>query len=368
MLIGIDASRAVIAQRTGTEVYSLHLIRHLLRIGDMHRFCLYFNTPPLPGLIPPLPHSEWRVIPWPRLWTHIRLSAEMLRRPPDVLLVPSHVLPLVHPRRSIVTVHDVGYRHFPQAHTLSQRLYLDWSTRYHTHTAAHILADSQATQADLVRFYAANPARITVVYPGIDPAMRPVNDPDEMARVRQKYRIGGDYILYVGTCQPRKNLSRLVAAMAHVPHVQLVLVGKKGWLATEIEAQAQQLGLSERVVLTGFADEADLPALYSGARLFAMPSLFEGFCFPVLEAMACGAPVACSRTSSLPEVVGDAALTFDPLDTTAIAQTLQTLLENPALAASLIARGRRRAQTFTWDRCASQTLDILERVAASLDH
>ncbi|MBN1937387.1 MAG: glycosyltransferase family 1 protein, partial [Anaerolineae bacterium] len=132
MLIGIDASRTTIAQRTGTEVYSLHLIRHLLRLRPDWQFRLYFNDAPPAGLIPSAPHCEWRVMPFPRLWTHLRFSLEMVLRPPDLLFVPSHVLPLVHPRRSVVTIHDVGYRYHPEAHPPAQRRYLEWSTRYHT--------------------------------------------------------------------------------------------------------------------------------------------------------------------------------------------------------------------------------------------
>jgi len=419
-LIGIDASRAAIVQRTGTEVYSLHLIRGLLQIGTAHRFRLYFNAPPPPGLFRDVPHCERRVMPFPRLWTHLRLSAEVGVHPPDVLFVPSHVLPLIHPRRSVVTVHDVGYRYYPAAHTAAQRRYLEWSTRYHARAAAHVLADSGATREDLCRFYGADPAQITVVYPGIDPALRPVQDPAQIAAVRRKYGIAQAYMLYVGTLQPRKNLVRLIEAYAQIanrksqiangeigkwgngemekwgnqqmgkwangqvadgqlerstrqlpnsqtpklPNPQLVLAGKRGWLYEEILARAQGLGLENRVIFTGYVEDADLAALYSGARLFAMPSLYEGFCFPVLEAMACGVPVVCSNTSSLPEVVGDAALAFDPLDVDAIAAAMARALSDEEWRATLIAHGFERVERFTWERCARQTLDVLERVGS----
>lgn len=368
MLVGIDASRSTVAQRTGTERYSLHLIRHLLQLRPGWRFRLYFNAPPSPGLIPDLAHCERRVIPFPRLWTHLRLSGEMLTRPPDLLFVPSHVLPLIHPRRSIVTVHDLGYRRYPEAHTAAQRFYLDWSTRYHARAAAHLLADSQATRDDLVRFYGADPARITVVYPGVDPLMCPVREADQIDAVKRKYRIDQAYILYVGTLQPRKNLLRLVEAfhaLCPAAHgLQLVLAGKKGWLYEDILAQAQATGAQGRVILTGFVDDADLPALYSGASLFVMPSLYEGFCFPVLEAMACETPVACSGTSSLPEVAGHAALTFDPSNVESIAGAMLCALQDEAVRSRLVLDGRERVRLFTWERCARQTLSVLERVAA----
>lgn len=149
-----------------------------------------------------------------------------------------------------------------------------------------------------------------------------------------------------------------------LPPSQLVFAGKRGWLYEEILARAQGLGLENRVIFTGYVEDADLAALYSGARLFAMPSLYEGFCFPVLEAMACGVPVACSNTSSLPEVVGDAALTFDPLDVDAIAAAMARALSDEELRATLIARGFERVERFTWEWCARQTLDVLERVGS----
>ena len=371
MLIGVDASRAVVAQRTGTEVYSLHLIRELLEIDSAHRLRLYLNTAPPRGLLPEPAHCEQRVMPFPRLWTHVRLSAEMLSHPPDVLFVPSHVLPLIHPRRSVVTVHDLGHRTYPQAHTRKQRWYLEWSTRYHLRTAAHILADSGSTKEDLVRLYGADPARITVAYLGVDPAMQPVRDLDRIAAVKHRVGIEGPYLLYVGTLQPRKNLPRLIEAFSRSgergissdgERLQLVLAGKRGWLAEDLRSQAQKLGIGGQVVTPGFVDDADLATLYSGATLFVMPSLYEGFCMPVLEAMACGTPVACSDVSSLPEVAGDAALMFDPHDVVGMARQMDRGVYDVSLRAALIAQGLARARRFTWRACAHQVLEVLERV------
>jgi glycosyltransferase involved in cell wall biosynthesis len=378
VLIGIDASRTTVAQRTGTEAYSLYLIRSLLELDTAHDYRLYFNQAPPAGLFPATESAAGtrvtqRTIPFPRLWTHVRLSAEMLAHPPDVLLVPSHVLPIVHPRRSVVTVHDLGHRAFPEAHTAGQRRYLEWSTRYHVSAAAHLVADSEATKQDLVQLYGADEARITVVHLGVDPGLEPVRDPAELARVRAKYGLGPAYVLYVGTLQPRKNLVRLIEAFAGLRSAglrsagrQLVLAGKKGWLYQEILKRGRELGLEEQVVFAGFVPDADLAALYSGASLFVMPSLYEGFCLPVLEAMACGTPVACSATSSLPEVVGDAALTFDPQDTGEMAAAMWRALSEPRLRETLVARGAEQIKGFTWSRAARQVLEVLERVPGGL--
>lgn len=372
MLIGIDASRALVAQRTGTEAYSLHLVRALLNEPTSHRFRLYLNAAPPAGLFPASSHGELRVIPFPRLWTHVRLSAEMLLDPPDLLFVPSHVLPLAHPRRSVVTVHDLGHRYYPEAHTATQRLYLEWSTRYHVRSAAHLIADSEATKADLVRLYGADPERVTVSYLGIDPALHPIRDPNLILGVRHKYGIEGPYLLYVGTLQPRKNLVRLIEAFATLVQrgatgadLTLVLAGKRGWMSEGILAKAREAGIAGRVHVAGYVDERDLAALYSGATLFVIASLYEGFCLPVLEAMACGTPVVCSNTSSLPEVVGDAALTFDPHDVEEMAAAMGRLLVDSNLRVELVARGHERCARFTWGACARRVIDVLERVAGA---
>ncbi|MFQ5343414.1 MAG: glycosyltransferase family 4 protein [Anaerolineae bacterium] len=372
MLIGIDASRTTGRNRTGTENYALHLIRAMVAEAGAHDFRLYFNAPPPAGLFPASLHLTHRVIPWPRLWTHVRLSLELTRCQPDVLFVPSHVLPLVCPVPAIVTVHDLGYLAYPQAHGRFDRWYLDWTTRRHARVAAHLLADSEATRQDLIRHYGADPNRINIVYPGLDPAFRPIDDPDQLAVVRSRYGIHSDYVIHVGTLQPRKNLDRLLDAFEridnsqltiHNSQFQLVFAGKPGWLASDLLARATAMG--DRVRLLGHVTQTDLPALISGARALAMPSLYEGFGFPVLEAMACGTPVVASNVSSLPEVAGDAALLVDPHDTNALADALAHILTDEDLRAELRRRGLQRARQFTWQRAAQQTLTILESVAGT---
>ena len=367
MLIGIDASRAAVAQRTGTENYSLNLIRHLVALDQKNSYRLYLNRPPPRELR--IANCELRVMPFPRLWTHVRLSREMMRRPPDVLFVPAHVLPIVHPRASVVTVHDLGYLYFPHAHRPLDRLYLDLSTRHNACAAAHLISDSQATKRDLVERYGVDPAKIAVVYPGYDAAaFRPVRDEAAIEAVRARYGIAGEYILSVGTLQPRKNLVRLIEAFAicdlqsAICNLQLVITGKRGWLYEEIFTKVYQLGLEDEVIFTGYVAGSDLPALLSGASLFVMPSLYEGFGLPVLEAMACGVPVVCSNVSSLPEVAGEAAILVDPLDVGGMAAAMEQVLSDEELRAKLSARGFERARRFLWENCARETLAVLESV------
>ncbi len=376
MLIGIDASRAAVARRTGTETYSLHLIRGLIGLGAAHRFRLYTNGLPPAGLfwaVPAPRNAEVRSIPFPRLWTHLRLSAEMAARPPEVLFVPAHVLPLVHPRRSVVTVHDLGYLFHPEAHRPADRRYLDGSTRWNARQATLVIADSAATQRDLVRAYGVDERKVRVIYLGRDERLRRVGEAGQLAAVRNRYGLGERYLLYVGTLQPRKNLARIVAAFARIAGdpalagVQLVLAGKLGWLYDDLFAEVRRLGLEQRVRFPGYIADEDLPALLSAAMAFVFPSLYEGFGIPVLEAGACGVPVITSNTSSLPEVAGDpaagaegaAALLVDPTDVDAIAAAMYRLATDDALCAELSRRGLENVKRFSWDKCARETLAVL---------
>lgn len=367
MLIGIDASRAATAHRTGTEWYSLRVIQGLLRLAEArHRVRLYSNGPLPPELFP---GAEARSIPFRRLWTHARLSAEMLLHRPDALFVPAHVLPLIHPRASVVTVHDLGYLYYPEAHRDADRRYLDWSTRWNAAQAAAVLADSEATKADLVRAYGARPEKIHVVYLGRDERISRVSNPLRLAEIRARYDLAQRYFLYMGTLQPRKNLERVVQAFEAIcgrpelADMQLVLAGRKGWLYDSLFARVERAGLGERIVFPGYIPEEDVPALLSAAAAFVFPSLYEGFGIPVLEAGGCGVPVITSNTSSLPEVAGDAALLVDPHDVDAVADAMYRVVTDPALAAELTRRGHENVKRFSWEKCARETLAVLESVA-----
>jgi glycosyltransferase involved in cell wall biosynthesis len=371
-VIGIDASRAVSSAPTGTEAYSYHLIRALApRLRETDRLRLYYRAPPPDGTDPlkGAADGEARVIPFPRLWTHTRLSWEMLRSPPDLLFVPAHVLPLVRPARTLVTVHDLGYRAFPDAHPPGQRRYLELSTRWNVRVASHVLADSGATREAIVEAYSIPQDKISIVYPGYAPDLEPVRDPDRIGSARRRYGIPGDYLLFIGRIQPRKNLSRLIAAFAQIasryPDLTLVLAGPSGWLTGGILEQVQNSRVSSRVQFPGYIAAEDKAAIISGARAFAYPSLYEGFGFPVLEAQACGTPVLSSSTSSLPEVAGKGALLVDPEDTGAIAAGLSRLLDEPHLRQSLITHGFENLSRFSWDLAAAQVEATMAMVLAS---
>ncbi|HVO43393.1 MAG TPA: glycosyltransferase family 1 protein [Aggregatilineales bacterium] len=361
MRIAIDASRTTVARRTGTENYALQLIRALLKANAgraNHAITLYFRDQPPTGLFEESAAVTERVIPIPRLWTHVGFAAALWADRPDVTFVPAHTLPYLFPGRGVVTIHDLGYRFFPTAHPPSELRYLDATTRYSARRAARILADSRATQRDLTEQYGVDPAKIRVVYPGVEGLQRA--DQAHIAAVRRKYGIPGDYLLFLGTLQPRKNLGRLIDAFlsCNLTGFSLVLAGKRGWLFEEA-IPALRLDQRSRVIIPGYVADDDIAALYSGATAFTFPSLYEGFGFPVLEAMRCGTPVLCSTTSSLPELAGDAALLVDPLDQDAIAAGIARLVSHPALRADLVTRGYQQTQRFTWARAAQETLEAL---------
>jgi glycosyltransferase involved in cell wall biosynthesis len=274
-------------------------------------------------------------------------------------------LPLIHPRRAVVTAHDLGQLHFPEAYPRLQRLYHNLSARWNARAASHIFADSEATRDDLVQFYRIAPEKITVVYPAYDAQLyQPVRDPIIVERAKAKYHIGENYVLTIGTIHPRKNYARFIEAFARLQpetsnNLKLVIVGKRGWLYDSIFARARNLHLESRISFLDYVPASEIPALISGARLLAFPSLHEGFGLPVLEAHACGTPVACSMTSSLPEAAGDAALFFDPLDVDAMAGAMQRLLEDEALRAKLIARGFENVKRFAWQVSARIVLNVL---------
>jgi glycosyltransferase involved in cell wall biosynthesis len=230
------------------------------------------------------------------------------------------------------------------------------------------VADSQATRADLIREYQVSESKVHVVYLGRDESLAPVRDPQILEGARARYGIGPRYLLYVGTLQPRKNLDRVVegfARLAATPgmhSVQLVLAGKRGWLYGTLFSQVARRGLEGRVLFPGYVDETDLAALYSGALGYVYPSLYEGFGIPVLEAQACGVPVMTSNNSSLPEVAGDAALLVDPTDVDAISEAMLQLATDDALRATLIERGFANVKRFSWEKCARETLEVLESV------
>lgn len=406
MLIGIDASRAVRAHGTGTEYYAAEIIRHLLRLpaANQHQWRLYVDAGDIsdvavepfratildPGesraflsqrlKIPhplPDPSVEIRALPRRRMWTHRSLRRDVLAHPPDVLFVPAHVIPFALPAHrlppSVVTIHDVGYYYFPNAHGRRQRAYLQASTLWSTTAAARVIAVSSATAADL-RHYCKTPHQKIRTVHEAPPALPAANQQgcarEEKASLRKQFGLVNAYALYVGTIQPRKNLARLLRSYArarthHALEWDLVLAGKPGWLSDPIFATARALGLDAHIHFLGYVDEAWKDVLLRNALFFCFPSLFEGFGLPVLEAQQRGIPVMTSNNSALPEIAGDAALLIDPLDEEAMTQAMLRLSRDEALRQQLIEAGYQNVKRFSWEKAAQETLAVLTEAARS---
>ncbi|MBE7514195.1 MAG: glycosyltransferase family 4 protein [Anaerolineales bacterium] len=370
-MIGIDYTAAY-EQGAGIGRYVRELITALAHQDSETTYRLYVQgagRKPLPTL--PGGNFRWaatRITPewFFRFWHRLRLPIPVETWVGRVRLyhATDFVLPPTLPSTpTVLTVHDLSFVRVPEAAPPSLKAYLDVVVPRSARRADYVLADSHATKDDLIDLYKLPEAKIEVLYSGVNPRFCPTA---LEAALREKYRIGASpYILAVGTVQPRKNYARLIEALAALPpdlaDVHLVIAGGRGWLQDPIYATVAAQGLTERVHFIGFAEDADLPALYTGARLLAFPSLYEGFGLPILEAFACGTPVLTAGVSSLGEVAGDAALLVDPLQVDSIRAGLEVLLRDDTLRAGLIERGYAQASRFTWDAAAKQLREVYRR-------
>lgn len=405
MHIAIDA-HMVGERETGNETYTLNLARALLELTgrdpkgfswdaagppnatqalsstkrDQQR---RFGASPRLSLLTPHPDRLQAALPELKDCLHaqilpIRPANALLRIPftmPlaalrgsfDLLHVTYNAPPLC-PCPTVVTIHDISFERYPQFFSPRDRLILKTLVPWSARRAARVITGSQHTKAEIIARYGLSPEKVVVTYHAAGPQFQPVTDQAQLQAVRRKYGIGeGPYVLALGNLQPRKNIARLVEAVAAASRhdisrrkvmSSLVIAGKAQWRESEIYRAVAAASLQERIAFPGYIDDADLPALYSAATAFVYPSLYEGFGLPPLEAMACGTPVICSNAASLPEVVGDAALSFDPADSQALAQALVDVLDSPGLQADLRARGLQRAAQFSWQRCAAETLAV----------
>lgn len=371
MIIGIDASRLNAQTLTGTERYTRAIAAAMIQAGAQHAIRLYVREPLARGdsALATAPNVTVVHIHQPRLWTHVGLARELRSNPPDALFVPAHTLPVSFLAagqrakvRAVVTVHDCGFKRFPAAHPFKQRQFLDWGTRLSVRGAHTVIVDSAATRDDVLRYYKPASAKVRIAHPALLPLRETT---DAFARlVLEKYRlISKSYLIHVGTVHPRKNLRRLIRAWAALGAAKgtckLVVAGGQGWGKVDLQGEVDRLGAGDSVRLIGYISDEEKSVLIRMARAYAFPSLHEGFGFPVLEAQSVGVPVLCSNTSSLPEIAGEAALTFDPLDVGALTGALHSILSDDELAATLAANGMRNVSRFSWEQCARQVLDAL---------
>lgn len=362
--------------RAGIGNYIYNLLKALACVDADNKYQVFVNKQYPAGLWAhnqePVPVNLTSQGSWARiLWEQILLPSSIAKRDIDIMHFPDYSLPvLLGSKPSIITVHDLTYKLFPETFSrgklLTKLALLGPSLR----KAAGIIAVSNNTKKDLIEVCGVSPERITVIHNGVDPE---VFKPMESGKVREqlavKYNLEPGYILYVGTLEPRKNITTLIKAFKilkksrRLPH-KLVIAGGKGWLYREIFQAVSELGLEQEVLFTGYISADELPLFYNGAGVFVYPSLYEGFGLPPLEAMACGIPVVTSDSSSLPEVVGDAGIMVNPTEVEALSDAIDRILSDCQLADRLSVQGLQRAQGFTWEQCSRKTMAVYAQVYA----
>jgi glycosyltransferase involved in cell wall biosynthesis len=322
---------------------------------------------------PRMPGANFRPV---RCWTPSHhplerwaMALEVARLRPELLHSPDFIPPAFGYRRSVVTVQDLSFLRYPHFLTAQSRRYYNRQIRWAVARTDHILAISKATQRDLCSLLGVDPRKITVAYLAADPELRPPA-PEEVKQLIATYGLEQGYLLFVGTLEPRKNLPGLLEAYRALldrggVDPPLVLAGRVGWLHQEVLDCVQRLRLEKHVRVLNQVADADLAALYAGAGVLALPSFYEGFGLPALEAMACGTPVVAARRGALPEVVGDSGLLVEPDDTEGMASALEKALLDRRLRARLRQSGMKQASRFTWDRTAAKTLEVYRSVVAS---
>ena len=370
MLIGIDGNEANVFEKVGANVYAWNILQQLYQKSqkDSLQFKIYLKNKPLLDFPPENQNWRYEIFGPRKLWTQWRLPLQLfLKKPkPNVFFTPGHYAPRFSPIPTVISIMDLAFLKFPQDFREQDLQQLKSWTAYSVKNTSHILTISKNTKKDIVQCYGIEPNKITVTYPGYDRKRFKVQSATQLAKLKTKYEIKGDYLIYIGTLQPRKNVVRLIEAFSTLnsPNLKLVIVGKKGWLYEDIFKTTQRLNLDQQVIFTNFIPEKELPILLRGARAYVLPSLYEGFGIPVVEAMACEVPVVVSKVSSLPEIVGQAGVYIDnPESIKSIFEALKKVLKfSKKEKRRLIAKGLKQVQQFSWEKCAQKTLEILLKI------
>lgn len=419
MLIGIDASRANRGHKSGTEWYSYYLIKALAKIDSKNKYILYTDQPLINGLldltctevtcrrtdveydkdgyqklISPHHNFKAKVVNWPLkyFWTLGALSWEMLTKKPDVLFVPAHGIPLIHPSKTVATIHDIGFKqekklYNPERigykvkgwdwfvglvtfgkHKATALDYLDWSTGFALKQAQAIITISDFSKSELIKHYHADPEKIAVIHNGYNNELFSFEPkPEKLSAILETYGIERPYIFYVGRLEKKKNIAKLIEAYALARQnfgikQKLYLIGDASYGYDEIKYLINEFGVDRHVVATGWIEESHLPFIFKGGDAFVFPSKYEGFGIPLLQAMAAGTPIVASNVASIPEIAGEAALYFNPDDAFDMAEKIAKIIQNEETKQSLIKAGIKRSQGFSWDNCAKATLELIEKM------
>jgi glycosyltransferase involved in cell wall biosynthesis len=358
--------------RLGVGRYTENLVKALTNIDEENQYLLLASSRIDSASFPrksnleilttkvPIVGTKTRI-----LWEQFCLPFSLLGRGIDLVHFPDLSLPVLPFLRCpyVVTIHDLTHYAFREAYTPGKVLYKRCTTLVAVRGASRIIAVSESTKQDIVETFAVPGWKIAAVYSGLTEMFKPITNKEQLEKTRTKFHLPSRYILHVGSIDPRKNLVTLLKAYANLareanlPH-ELIVVGSKEYNYGPVFDAVQSLDLADRVVFLDFVSNEDLVNIYNMAELFVFPSIHEGFGFPPLEAMACDVPVITSNTSSLPEIVGDAALLVDPYDTQGLAETMHRVLTDDGLRSEMVQRGHRRVKLFSWRRAAEETLKV----------
>jgi len=365
MLIGIDASRAFVKNKTGIEEYSYQVIKHLRDELKNEQVILYLN-PKInrkEHMNFDLPENwELKFLRAPIFWTQVRLSLEMLFSSPDALFVPAHTVPIFHPKNTIVTIHGLEYEFCPKAYSFWQKLYMRWSIKKSCQWARKVIAVSKNTKKDLMKLYKVPEEKIEVIYEGI-------SENNFQFSIFNFQKIFNDkifkpYILCVGRLEERKNICGMIKTFEilkskyNISH-KLILAGKFGYGENHIKYKIANSKYKEDIVLAGYVSDGEKWELLKNADVFLFPTFYEGFGLPILEAQRVGRPVVTSNISSMPEVTGVGAVLVDPKDINAVTEAVYKLISDESYKNDIIEKGLENVKRFSWERCASSIAQML---------
>lgn len=354
MKIGIDI-QTTLGQKTGFGFYVKNLVDNLKLIDQKNQYIL----------IKPKTETDLSA-PQRFCWDQFQVPGRAREAHVDILHQPCFSVPIFYSGKVVVTVHDLIARLFGKDIPFYSRQFFGKWMPFSYSRADKIIANSQHTKKDIINILKIPSEKITVIYLAASEEFRKINDRNKIQEITKKYKTGGKYLLHIGTLNPRKNLEFLIKVFAGVvkqfPEYNLVISGKEGWYFEGLFKLAKKLGLSKKIIFTGYIDDADKPYLINGATIFTFPSLYEGFGLPLLEAMNCGVPVVSSNTSSLPEVVGQAGILISPTDELNWIRSIKSLLTNKDLQKKYISNGLVQAKKFSWKKTAQKTLKVYEEV------
>ncbi len=364
MIIGIDGNEANVKLKVGVSVYTLNLLTYFQNQANQSlQFKIFLKEKPIDTLPKENQYFKYEIIPGKFFWSQFFLPFNLyLKKRVDAFFSPAHYSPRFCPAPTIVTIHDLSFIFFPNDFLKTDLIKLRQWTKYSINKAKKIIAVSKTTKKDIIKYYQVPENKIEVIYNGYE--KRITHKKFTLKEIKKWPVEAKNYILYVGTLQPRKNITVLIQAF-HLfkrlnKNFKLVIVGKKGWLYQDIFRLVKKLGLNNEVLFTDYISDEELIFLYQKAFCFILPSLYEGFGIPILEAMSFACPVISSFTSSLPEIGGDACLYFNPKNFNELFEKIKLLAENKNLRKELIKKGKKRVKLFSWKKCGQETLRVIK--------